>query len=61
MKKCVFVYVGKCLLRKAGSQFDYEFETDVRKCLRQTSKDLYTASFDAIGQAHVNVDGDVEE
>jgi hypothetical protein len=49
------VYGGKCLTRKAvhnlvhkrGKRFadDEEVETEVRKWLRQQSKDLYAAGF----------------
>jgi hypothetical protein len=52
------VYGGKCFLLKAvhnwaekcGKSFadDEEFETDVRKWLRQQSKDFYAAGFDAL-------------
>jgi hypothetical protein len=48
----------KCLLRKAvhtpvqkrGKRFsdDEEFETELRKWLRQQSKDFYAAGFDAL-------------
>jgi hypothetical protein len=52
------VYGGKCLSCKAvhnwvgkrGRRFgnDEEVEMEVRKWLRQQSKDLYTAGFDAL-------------
>jgi hypothetical protein len=49
------VYGGKCLSRKWGSQMggkrfadDEEVETEVRKWLRQQSKDLYATGFDAL-------------
>jgi hypothetical protein len=52
------VYVGKCLSCKAvhswvekrgkRSADDEEFETKLRKWLRQQSKDFYTAGFDAL-------------
>jgi hypothetical protein len=49
------VYGGKCLSRKAVhnwvekvSLMTKRFETEVRKWLRQGSKDFYTAGFDAL-------------
>jgi hypothetical protein len=51
------VYGGKCLSRKAvhswvekhGKSFaDYEVEMEMRKWLRQESKDFYAASFDEL-------------
>jgi hypothetical protein len=52
------VYCGKCLLRKAvhswvekrGKHFadNEKVETEVRKWLRQQSKDFYAAGFDAL-------------
>jgi hypothetical protein len=48
------VYGGKCFLRKAfhnGSKYfadDEEVKTEVRKSLRQQSKDFYVAGFDAL-------------
>jgi hypothetical protein len=54
------VYGGKCLSRKAvhtwaekrGKHFgdDEEFETEVRKWLRQQSKYLYAAGFDDLAK-----------
>jgi hypothetical protein len=50
------VYGGKCLSReavhnwveKSGTRFaDEEVETEVRRWLRQQSKDFYDAGFDA--------------
>jgi hypothetical protein len=43
------VYGGKCLSRKVFHNWvDGEVETEVRKWLRQQSKDFYTAGFDAL-------------
>jgi hypothetical protein len=52
------VYSGKCLSRKAVHNWvekrderlddDEEVETEVRKWLRQQSRDFYAASFDAL-------------
>jgi hypothetical protein len=52
------VYGGKCLSRKAVHKWakkrgkriadDEDVETEVRMCLRQQSKDLYAAGFDAL-------------
>jgi hypothetical protein len=48
------VYFGKCLSRKAVHNWverfaeDIEVETEVRKWLRQQSKDFYAAGFDAL-------------
>jgi hypothetical protein len=48
------VYIGKCLLRKAfylgGKCYadDEGVETEVRKWLRQRSKDFYAVGFDAL-------------
>jgi hypothetical protein len=52
------VYGGKCLSRKTvyswgekcGKRFadDEEFETEVRKWLRQQSEDFYAAGFDVL-------------
>jgi hypothetical protein len=57
-KATFFIYGRKCLLHKAvhkrvekyGKSFadDKEVETEVRKWLRQQSKDFYAAGFDAL-------------
>jgi hypothetical protein len=57
-KKMFSFYDGKCLSRKAvhnwterlGKLFgdDEEVETEVRKRLRQQSKDIYSAGFDSL-------------
>jgi hypothetical protein len=53
-KEIFSVYGGKCLSCKAfhvdGKYFadDEEIETEVRKWLRQESKDFYAAGFDAL-------------
>jgi hypothetical protein len=42
-------YGGKCLSRKAVHNWvNDEVETEVRKWLRQQSKDFYAAGFDAL-------------
>jgi hypothetical protein len=53
-KEMFSVYGGKCLSRKAVHNWikkrfadDKEVETEVRKWLRQQSKDFYAAGFDA--------------
>jgi hypothetical protein len=58
IRKNMFPVYGKCLSRKAvhslvdkhGKSFadDEEIETEVRKWLRQQSKDFYAAGFDAL-------------
>jgi hypothetical protein len=53
-KEMFLVYGGKCLSRKAvhnwvtNSLKEEEVETEVRKRLRQQSKDFYAAGFDAL-------------
>jgi hypothetical protein len=59
IRKDVFLlYIGRCLSRQAvrnwaekhGIRFadDEKFETEVRKWLKQLSKDFYSADFDAL-------------
>jgi hypothetical protein len=69
-KEMFTVYGGKCLSRKAvhswveerGKRFadDEGVETEVRKWLRQQSKDFYAAGFDELVKRWdkcINVDG----
>jgi hypothetical protein len=64
------VYPGKCLSRKAVQPWwqnfadDEEVETEVRKWLRQQSKDFYAAGFDALIKRwnnFITVDGGIVE
>jgi hypothetical protein len=58
IKKCFPVYSGKCLSLKAVHNWVKKFsegrsevaddETEMRKWLRQESKDFYAAGFDAL-------------
>jgi hypothetical protein len=60
IKKCFFVYGGNCLSRKVVHNWvkkngkfpadDEEAEMEVRKWLRQQSKDFCAAGFDALAK-----------
>jgi hypothetical protein len=52
-KETFLVFGGECLSRKLGGKYfadDEEFETGVRKWLRQQSKDFYAAGFNALAK-----------
>jgi hypothetical protein len=47
IKKCPLFVVGSvCRLKRFTD--DEEFKTELRKCLKQQSKDFYAAGFDAV-------------